>query len=247
MAEGGLKFRRVCRLLDKNNEVEMSRIVDQVVRFIPAFVLLSGSQLSLAEPQLYETGPSEESSYVRFVNVTDTALVVTSSKGNAKIDLNTKDSGRVSAFFPVKSGAKLNAAIQGKGRRVSVDVVGKPWEYITIAVLPDGASEIKTKLVRETPTDFNAMRASLSLFNLDEKCAAAVMQGGTKNATILDKVEPFSVQRRLINPVKLNVTIACGGQGVDVDLSQLQAGERYSVFLRTIKNNGQAFFVRDSN
>ena len=130
-----------------------------------------------------------------------------------------------------------------------MDVVGKPWEYITIAVLPSGATQIKTSLVRETPTDFNAMRSSLALFNLDAKCGGAVMQGGAKSVTILEKVKPFSVQRRLVNPVKLTAAIVCDGQaaGTAVDLSQLQAGERYSVFLLTLKNARQAFFVRDAN
>lgn len=207
----------------------------------------AASALVHAEPQLYETGPSEESSYVRFVNATEQAIAVISTQGSAKIELTAQAEGRASRFFPVKSGSKLSATIQSNNRKIPVDVVGSPWEYITIVVVPGGQGRVKTKLVREIPSDFNAMRASLALFNLDAQCSAAVMQGGAKNVTILDKVQPFSVQRRLVNPVKLSASVACTGHSgsAAVDLSQLQAGERYSVFLLTLKNTRQTFFVRD--
>jgi hypothetical protein len=209
--------------------------------------LMVFSASAVAEVQLYDTGPSEESSYVRFVNATDKAVAVISSKGSAKIELSAKAEGRVSRFFPVKAGTKLSATLQSEGHKVTVDVTGKPWEYISVVMLPDGPAQLKTALVRETPEDFNAMRSSLALFNLDAACGGALMQGGAKSATILDNVKPFSVQRRLVNPVKLTATVGCGGSGAEVDLSQLQAGERYSVFLMTLKNTRQAFFVRDSN
>jgi len=224
----------------------MRNTVRRFIGFLLAGIC-AGSALVHAEPQLYETGPSEESSYVRFVNATEQDVAVISSQGSAKVELTAKTEGRSSRFFPVKSGSKLSATIQSNNRKIPVEVVGSPWEYITIAIVPSGHGRVKTMLVRETPSDFNAMRSSLALFNLDAKCGAAVMQGGAKNVTILDKVQPFSVQRRLVNPVKLNATVACTGRsgGVAVDLTQLQAGERYSVFLLTLKNTRQAFFVRD--
>jgi len=198
---------------------------------------------------LYETGPSEDTSYVRFVNATTDAISILSANGAAKVELSIKSEGRASRFFPVKSGTKLAATVHYKGTKLPVVVVGKPWEYITITILPDGATRVKTMLVKESPTDFNAMRASLALLNLDASCATAQMQGGSKNTTILDNVKPFSVQRRLINPVKLSVTVGCGAKtaGTSVDLSQLQAGERYSVFLLGAGSKQQAFFVMDAN
>jgi len=220
------------------------------IRHLVGWLLLSmgaASVLAHAEPQLYETGPSEESSYVRFVNATEQDIAVISTQGSAKVELTAQAEGRASRFFPVKSGSKLSATIQSNNRKIPVDVVGSPWEYITIVIVPSGHGRVKTKLVREIPSDFNAMRASLALFNLDAQCSAAVMQGGAKNVTILDKVQPFSVQRRLVNPVKLSASVACTGHSgsAAVDLSQLQAGERYSVFLLTLKNTRQTFFVRD--
>lgn len=202
---------------------------------------LAASGVALAEPQLYETGPSEESSYVRFVNATDKSVSVVTAK--AKIVLAAKDAARSSRFFPVKAGTKLSATLQASGHKLAVDVTGKAWEYISVIAMQDGTY----KTVRETPDDFNASRASVALFNLDSSCAGATMLGGAKNATVLDGVKPLTVQRRLINPVKLQVSLGCGGPGVSVDMSQLQAGERYSVFFLPQKNAVQTFFVQDSN
>lgn len=214
---------------------------------LTAAAWLVASSAVVAETQLYETGPSEETSYVRFVNATDRDITIVSSTGAAKVELNAKAEGRVSRFFPVKSGVKLSATLQSGERKGSSLVTGKPWEYITVAILPKGGKQLETALIKETPDDFNAMRASVALLNLDSKCAGAQLQGGAKNATILEKVKPYSVQRRLINPVKLTTTVSCGDAGMPVDLAQLQAGERYSVFLLTVNNARQAFFARDSN
>ena len=225
----------------------------KAIRFLCGFSLVlasvAGSSLASAEPQLYETGPAEDSSYVRFVNATGNPVSITSAKKSARLELSAQADGRATKFFAVKSGTELAATIQAKGGKVDVKIVGKAWEYITIAVLPDGATRLKTVLVRETPTDFNAMRSSVALFNLDAACSGAALQGGAKNVTILDIVKPFTVKRRLVNPINLTATVGCGEKSADsaVNMAQLQAGERYSVFLLALKNKQQVFFVNDGN
>lgn len=201
---------------------------------------------ALAEPPLYETGPSQDSSFVRFLNAGDDKANVTN--GAAKIALGTQNEARVSRFYPVKAGSKLTASVQAGAGKLALEVVAKPGEFITVAILGKG-SALEGMLIRETPSDFNAMRASLALLNLDASCSASGLAGGAKNTRILDAIKPASLQRRLINPVSLSVQADCSGQaaGKPVDLGQLQAGERYSVVLLPGKNGRQAFFVRDSN
>jgi alginate O-acetyltransferase complex protein AlgF len=196
--------------------------------------------------QLYETGPSEDSSFVRFVNASEDKVQVVN--GAAQIALDNQGDGRASKFFPVKQGSKLSATVQVGKQKLPVQVTAKPGEFITIAVVGKEASA-KVLAVRETPTDFNAMRSSLALTNLDEKCTNAALTGGAKNASIVEGVKPSNVQRRLVNPVKLTVQVQCDGKpaGDVLDLSQLQAGERYSVFMLSLKSGRQSFFVRDSN
>lgn len=224
----------------------MRSIVNRIVRFISVFVLLAGSSLASAEVQLYETGPSEESSFVRFVNATENEVAIGTGKGKEKI-LGTRADGRVTRFFKIKAGSKLAASLQSKGSKVAVEVVGKPWEFITVAVMPDGVSKIKTMLLKETPTEFSGTRASLALFNLDAKCGRAVMPLLDKGVTTNFDVQPFVLQRHLIGSDKQAAAISCSGASsvTAVDLSQLEQGERYSVFLLALKNVRQTFIIND--
>ncbi|MFZ6847237.1 cell division protein FtsQ [Undibacterium sp. RuRC25W] len=198
-----------------------------------------------ADNPLYETGPGQDSSFVRFLNASgDKATIV---NGAAKVSLDAKTEGRVSRFYPVKAGDKLTATVQVGGAKTAVEVVAKPGEFVTVAILNKGTA-LESVQVRETPTDFNAMRASISLLNADPACASAGLTGGAKNAMIFEAVKPATTTRRLVNPVSLKVQANCGGEvaGAAVDMSQLQAGERYSVIVIPSKKGRQTFFVRDS-
>lgn len=215
-------------------------------RFVIIFFMLIGNS-ALAEPQLYETGPSEDATYVRFINATDKKIVVVTAKKSAKITLNAQAAGRASQFFSIKSGLKVTANIQSGAKKTAVSVNGKPWEYITVVILKNRANKLTSRQIKESPTDFNAMRSSLAFFNLDESCTVGVMKGGSKQVTILKGVKSFSVKRRLVNPIKLSAAVGCNGQDTKVDLAQLEAGGRYSIFLLSVKKSQQAFFVRDAN
>ncbi|MEI7455685.1 MAG: hypothetical protein WCK93_03085 [Nitrosomonadales bacterium] len=218
----------------------MKKIVTRSLSLLA--VLLSAA--AVAEPQLYETGPSEESSFVRFVNATDTEVTIATAKGKEKV-LGTKPDARVTRFFKIKSGAKLSATIQGSGAHVAVDVVGKPWEFITVAVLPSGAKQIKTSLLRETPSEFSGTRASLALLNLDAKCSSANLSIVEKNATASYEVKPLAMQRHLTGSDKQPGAINCSGSATAVDLSGLESGSRYSLFLLGVNNARQAFVIND--
>lgn len=220
----------------------MKKDVTCLLSTLAIFALLSG--VALAEPQLYETGPSEESSFVRFVNATDADVSIATAKGKEKV-LGTKPDARVTRFFKIKSGAKLTANIKGKVGHVAVDVVGKPWEFITVAVLPSGAKQIKTSLLRETPSEFSGTRVSLALLNLDAKCSSANMMIAEKNATATYEVKPLSMQRQMTGSDKQSGAVNCSGSATPVNLSGLESGSRYSVFLLTTNNARQAFVIND--
>jgi alginate O-acetyltransferase complex protein AlgF len=200
-----------------------------------------------AETALYETGPAQDSSYVRFLNATPSKATVLSAKGAATATLGVKEGDRVSRYYPAVAGKRLEAAVQVGTAKVAAVVVAKPGEYVTVVVLPGSSGALETHLVRESPADYSAARVSLSLSNLDPKCAKAGMSGGPKEARIVDDVAPFGVARRQVNPVKLAVQVHCDGRAAAaVDLSQLEPGERYSVFLLPPGGSRQAFFVRDA-
>jgi len=214
-------------------------------KLILSCLTLISSVAAYADNPLYETGPSQDSSFVRFLNASnDKASVV---NGKAKVGLGVQGDSRVSRFYPVKAGEKLSATVQAGSLKTTVDVVAKPGEFITVAIV-NKASALDSMIVRESPTDFNAMRSSVSLMNVDASCANAGLSGGAKDAMIFENVKPGMTARRLINPVSLSVKANCGGElaGAVIDMSQLQAGERYSVILIPAKKGRQVFFVRDS-
>ncbi|MFZ6875034.1 alginate O-acetyltransferase AlgF [Undibacterium sp. Di27W] len=198
-----------------------------------------------ADNPLYETGPAQDSSFVRFLNASeDKASVV---NGAAKVALTAQGDGRVSRFYPVKAGAKLAANVQVGNAKAVVEVVAKPGEFVTIAIVSNG-SGIEAVVVKDTPTDFNASKASVALLNLDNSCVAASLSVAEKKTAILDTVKPASLQRRLVNPISLKTQAICDTKDVGkaVDLGQLQPGERYSVILMPGKKGRQTFFVRDT-
>jgi hypothetical protein len=199
-----------------------------------------------AETPLYETGPGQDSAFVRFLNATGAEVVIASEKGGARLTLAPTPEGRVSRFHAAVAGARQRASIQTGGRPVSVEVVAKAGEYVTVAILP-GEGADRTRIVRELPSDYTAARASVALANADPGCAQARLSGGATDAAIAEGVRPFALSRRLVNPVRLSARVACAGEptAVTVDFGQLQAGERYTVFLIAGPSGRTAFFVID--
>lgn len=199
-----------------------------------------------AETLLYETGPSADSSYVRFLNGSEAAVNVVN--GAAKIALGQGQDTRVSKYLAVKQGVALSASAQMGNKKLPLQVTAKPGEFITMAVMGKDAAA-KSVVVRDTPSDFSALQASVSLSNFDESCKLASLTAAAKGTLILDGIAPAQLKRRLINPVKLVVQVNCDGKpaGSPLDMAQLQAGERYSVFLLPSGAGRQAFFIADGS
>lgn len=220
----------------------MTHFLRQLVCSLLPLLLMTSA---VAETQLYPTGPSADSSFVRFLNGNAEPVAITN--GAARLLLGHDAQSRVSSFLPVQGGASMTAHAQLGSKKLPLQVLAKPGEFITLAVLGKDASA-RAVLVRETPDDFTAMRASLALLNFDDSCTSASLSGGAQNTLILDKVAPAQMKRRLINPVKLSVQVACNGKPVGdrLDLAQLQAGERYSVLVLPGKPTAQVLFVTDS-
>jgi alginate O-acetyltransferase complex protein AlgF len=232
-----------------------------------AAVFLSALMVSTvhAEPDLYETGPAQDASFIRFVNATDQALTIATAKStqaaNAKIALTTETQARASMFYPVKSGVKLSATIMVAGSKSALmaDVQTKPSEYVTVVVVPTVAAKgaknagatYAVQTIKETPEEFSAVRASIGLFNVNAQCAAAELVATPKNTPIVTQVKPQTVQRRLLNPINVSVQAVCANAAsapsAILSLGQLQAGERYSVFVTTDTTAAPLVFsVRDT-
>lgn len=201
-----------------------------------------------ADSPLYETGPAQDSSFVRFLNATDATIAVVAAKGGYRLELPATGASRVSKFHAAIAGRKLRASMQVGAQPLPVEVVAKPGEYITVAVLREGGGGARLHLIRELPSDYNASRSSISLANADPACAEASLTGGAANVAIFEGVKPFETKRRLVNPVKVTAQLACGGRAESqpLDFGQLEPGERYSAFVVPAAGGRRTFVVRDA-
>ena len=129
-----------------------------------------------------------------------------------------------------------NASIKGSFKNVSLQsdiaLKVKPGEFATVVAMP-GSAAIKQTVLRESPDDFNALKVSLALYNLDAQCAGAGLNVLGRNAALFESVASGTLQRRALNPVSISVQLLCKGQvsAAKLALGTLEAGQRYSVFV----------------
>ncbi len=194
-----------------------------------SFALAAGVA-GAAQIQLYETGPAEDASFVRFVNSGAEPMAVSAKGSQARIQLDAAHPA--SDFMPVKAGAKMQGLLESGGRKQEVDISVQPGEFASVVGLP-GKDGLQARIVREQPEDFNALKVSVGFYNLDPSCADAGLLAVPRNLAMFEHVADGAVARRLVNPVSLKVRASCGGQpaGQELDLGALQAGERHTVFL----------------
>ncbi|OVZ62116.1 MULTISPECIES: alginate O-acetyltransferase AlgF [unclassified Pigmentiphaga] len=191
---------------------------------------------------LYPTGPAEDSAFVRFVNATDAALEIQAAGSQAKLSLPTDKPS--SGFMPVAANKPVKGTLTGADRRSDVAVTVKPGEFATVIALAKNASLV----IKESPDDFNAMRASLAFYNADPACRQAGLRAAGRNVGIFDGVGHGQAKRRLINPVAVTVELTCGGkpQGSPRELGALEAGQRYTVLAVPGPQGTRTLFANDA-
>ena len=79
-----------------------------------SFALAAGVA-GAAQIQLYETGPAEDASFVRFVNAGTEPMAVSAKGSQARIQLDAAHPA--SDFMPVKAGAKMQGLLESAGRK----------------------------------------------------------------------------------------------------------------------------------
>jgi hypothetical protein len=224
---------------------KMTRSVG-VVRLATCCTGLLLSALSYAvDIPLYPTGPSADSSFVRFINGTDAALELSAAGSKAKVLLDTKTPTTV--FYPVRAKSDIKGQfVQGQSKSdISTSV--KAGEFVSVIALPDG-ERLKHFAIGEEPDDFNALKVSLAFYNVSSACANAALQVVGRDVKLFEKIGVNALTRRMINPVKISVQLLCAEQatGAPLELGELIAGERYSVFAVPIATTSRIFIVSDA-
>jgi len=140
----------------------------------------------------------------------------------------------------------LTGSVQLGEATKPINVTLQQNEFVTVAVTGSGDA-LTVTLLRETPSDFNALKSSLGLFNLDQSCANAQLLAGDQHLAVVSDVAPGAVGRRMVNPVDIGLTVSCGdpAQSVPVKFGGLVAGDRYSVFVVGSGSGRQVLGQRD--
>lgn len=198
-----------------------------------------------ADIKLYETGPAEDSSFVRFVAASADPVDLTAAGSQAKIALTS--SNPATGFFPIRANSDIKGTFNAKGATSDVSLKVKPGEFASVIVQGDSKGLTQT-IIREEPDDFNALKVSVGLFNADKRCANAALQVAGRTTLLVDAVAPGTVKRRSVNPVNIGVRLMCDGKpaGEALPLGQLQAGERYSVFAVPDGQGTRIIFTNDA-
>jgi hypothetical protein len=210
-----------------------------------ALAALTAGAAAAADGRLYPSGPPGGVAYLRFVNLAPHEVTITSPA--AKIAIPADGAQRIGQFDPVPPKTALTGTAQFGESAKPIDVTLAPNEFATVAVLGDGADGIAVTVFRETPSDFNALKASLGLFNADKACAKAELVAGDAHQSVIPDVAPGGVARRLVNPVSTALGVACGdpAQATAASLGQLNAGDRYSIFVVAGKAGREVIAGRD--
>jgi alginate O-acetyltransferase complex protein AlgF len=183
-----------------------------------------------AEGRLYPSGPPNGVAYLRFVNMAPADVAIVSPA--AKIAVPADDAHRIREFDPVTPGVALTGSVQLGEATKPIDLKLAPNEFVTV-VVTSASDGLALTVFREVPSDFNALKSSLGLFNLDPGCASAQLVAGDNHLAVVSDIAPGAVGRRLVNPVGVELAVSCGDptQTVPAKLGQLNAGDRYSVFV----------------
>ena len=207
--------------------------------------IAASSAAVAADGRLYPSGPPNGVAYLRFVNLTPQPVTVVSPA--AKIAIPADDAQRIREFDPVPPNQKLTGSVQLGSDSKPIDLTLQPNEFVTVAASASADAGLVLTVFREVPADFNAMKSSLGLFNLDRNCSDAALVAGDNHQSVVSGVVPGAIGRRMVNPVNVELAAACGdpAQAVPAKLGALVAGDRYSIFVLASASGRQVVAQRD--
>jgi len=214
-----------------------------LLSFLTAVTSLSAQAVEIP---LYSTGPGQDAAFVRFVNARSGSMDVKAG-GGSQSGTTLQPGQPASPFYPVQGNASVKGFFKNTSLQSDIALKVKPGEFATVVAMPGGAV-IKQTVLRESPDDFNALKASLALYNLDAQCAAAGLNVVGRSASLFENVAAGSLQRRALNPVSISVQLLCKGKVTPATLAlgALEPGQRYSVFVIPEGKGSKLFMASDA-
>ena len=212
------------------------------------FVIAASFPLeTMAQNQVYDPLPPPGSAYVRFVNATEKALVLTTDFLAAQ-PLGISPAQRVTSFTAVEkvTGRRLLLDIQVDGKGVKATLKAEPGSYVTVLIEADPEKGLVVVPIVDI-TEFNQSRARLSFYNATLTCASASLVIDPDGPVVFPDVGVGAVKSRSVNPVVAKIHAACGGASLaSIPLEGMEAGAMYSVWMMGAGVQPQTFVTRDT-
>lgn len=207
------------------------------------FLSLLGLGGVQAAPSLYSTGPDEPTAYVRFVNTAEHSAQL----GKESVVLAGQSA---TAFQPVRAGHPLDGVIMMGAQRLTLQDQPAEGQFLTIVLPAKQAADSQVSRFLDPVDDFNAAKASVTLYNAATTCSQASLSVQGRDLRLVQGVAPGKLARRQINPAQLALAVACEDGRAPIDLPAsglLQAGERYSVIVyESAQSAVQALWLQDA-
>ena len=209
---------------------------------------VAGIGQAAAQGQVYDPLPPPGSAYVRFVNASGDDVAVRPDFLPAQT-LGTAGAARVTAYTVVENvkGKPLAVQVQAKGQTGQLGFTAEPGSFNTL-LLEGGGSQAPRIVQVVDKTDFNQSRARLSFYNATPDCAGATLAIAPDGPVVFQDVAPGTTKARSVNPVTVAVSAGCAQAGARaaLDLTGLEAGGMYSIWLMPGTGGFRALMTRDT-
>ncbi|KPA92996.1 Alginate O-acetyl transferase AlgF [Pseudomonas asplenii] len=200
-----------------------------------------------AQIALYPTGPSQDSAYLRFVNVSASPLELTPD--GARTSLKLEGDKVVSDFIPVPGGQAIKGTLSRDGHKAALEAKVAAGDFATVFALDDGHQGIRQLVVNEAFDIPNQLKASLALFDAESGCAEAKVNLAGRDVDLFQKAPAGNPRRQELNPRgSLAVQLICAGKpvGAAVELGALEANKRYSLLILPSSTGPRLITATDS-
>ncbi|MGH7756288.1 MAG: alginate O-acetyltransferase AlgF [Vulcanimicrobiaceae bacterium] len=195
----------------------------------PVTLVLLGGLASAAAAQalttLYGARPPAGSSYVRVVDPSTQPVTVAIGAAPAT---RLSAAGMIATTYRIEPGGRP-VAIAIDGQSLTTSVVLPAGAFLTL-IVRRGSDGPRLAAIADTVGDVDGLRAQLRFYNLAAGCRASVQTAS--GATVFAGIASGESIARTINPVTATLVPHCGATaGRSLRLPQLNAGDRYSIFL----------------
>jgi hypothetical protein len=210
-----------------------------------AAALIASAGVAHAQEALYGKQPPRGSAFVRLVNATPGAAIVTTDfQVEAHLGAGTAD--RVTPYEVVEKAAGRTLTLTAKegGHEGHFTYKTAADGYVTIVIQQTPAGALNFVPIIDQ-AEFNQTRARLAFYNAATTCASATLGLDPSGPAVFQDVATGTTKSRTVNPVQATVRATCTQPGPTVALGGMDLGASYSVWLMQPDSKAILFMTPD--